>query len=54
MSEPKGLFDAAAKAVKEKLEAAFAKDDPPEASPEDRENVTSITEIVAELVFGEK
>ena len=54
MSEKKGPFDEAAKAMKEKLESIFSTDDPDEASPEDRENVTSITEIVAELVFGEK
>ena len=41
-------------AVREQLEAAFSKDDQPEASPEDRENAMSIKEMAAELVFGAK
>ena len=46
-------MDAAAKAMKEKLEAAFSKADQPEASPEDRpERSRIIGDIVKELVFG--
>jgi hypothetical protein len=46
-------MDAAAKATKEKLEAAFSKADQPEASPEDRpERSRIIGDIVKELVFG--
>ena len=48
-----GNMDEAMKAIKEKLEAAFSKDDQPEASPEDRpERSRIIGDIVKELVFG--
>ena len=46
-------MDGAARATKEKLEAAFSKADQPEASPEDRENAKSIKEMADELVFGD-
>jgi len=63
MSEPKGPFDAAdgatlagmddaMKAMKEKLESIFSKDDPDEAIPGDRRNLAIIRDIAAELVFG--
>ena len=52
-SETFAGMDAAAKAVKEKLEAAFAKDDPDEASPEDRTaRPQVIGDIAYELAFG--
>jgi hypothetical protein len=38
----------------EGLARIFAKDDQPEASPEDREYAKSIKEMAAELVFGAK
>jgi len=54
MSEKKRPFDAAAKAMKEKLESIFSKDDPPEASPEDRTARPQIIgDIAYELVFGD-
>ena len=53
MSEPKGPFDAAAKVLKEKLEAIFSKDDPDEASPEDgTARPQIIGDIAYELAFG--
>jgi len=52
MSEKK-LFDEAAKAMKEKLESIFSKDDPDEASPEDRTARPQIIgDIAYELAFG--
>jgi len=35
------------------LELIFSRDDPDEASPEDRKNAKSIKDIAAELVFGD-
>jgi len=53
MSEKKGTFDAAAKVMKEKLEAIFSKDDPDEASPEDgTARPQIIGDIAYELAFG--
>jgi hypothetical protein len=52
-SETFAGMDEAAKAIKAKLESIFSKDDPDEASPEDRGNAKSVTEIAEELVFGE-
>ena len=53
MSEKKGPFDAAAKAMKEKLESIFSTDDPDEASPEDRTARPQIIgDIAYELAFG--
>jgi len=52
MSEKK-LFDEAAKAMKEKLGSIFSKDDPDEASPEDRTKRPQIIgDIAYELAFG--
>jgi len=46
-------MDEAAKAMKENVEAAFSKDGPPEAWPEDRSKRSRIIgDIVKELVFG--
>jgi len=54
MSEKKGTFDAAAKVMKEKLGSIFSKDDPDEASPEDRtKRPRIIGDIAAWLVFGD-
>ena len=54
MSEKKGPFDAAAKAMKEKLESIFSTDDPDEASPEDgTARPQIIRDIAAGLVFGD-
>lgn len=47
-------MDEAAKAMKEKLESILARDDPPEASPEDTVKGPSIEDVAAELVFGEE
>jgi len=47
-------MDGAAKAMKEKLEAAFSGNDPPEAWPEDRSRRSQIIgDIAEELVFGD-
>ena len=47
-------MDGAARATKEKLEAAFSKADQPEASPEDRSKRSQIIgDIAEELVFGD-
>jgi hypothetical protein len=37
--------------IREKLEAAFSKDDPPEASPEDRRTGREIKEIAATIAW---
>jgi len=39
--------------IREQLEAAFSKNDPPEASPEDRRTGREIKDIAAGLVFGD-